>query len=320
MLDLVRLARRPAFPPGGVELYRQIGLLTGMQEGWDVGVIACGLGLTVEYFAREWGVEAHGVDEDPRVIEEAEERVRAAGLLARAHFQQAPVDALPFRDGIFDVTIAELGLTARAEPEAAVRELTRVTRPGGQVVLVQPVWKAPVEAARRAVLSEHLGTRPLMLVEWKRLLREAGLTDLHVEDWTDDETAFRPHVSKPFPDFAELFSLRQKLGILVRAYRVWGWRGVWTAVQREREVHRLLTRERILGLDLIKAVRPLAVGEAGGEPATRAAGAFDERTPGGGEPVGGVAGTLPPAASAGGASTDEEEEVSGLPLFGSGES
>lgn len=29
MLDLIHLSRRPLFPPGGVDLYRQIALLTG---------------------------------------------------------------------------------------------------------------------------------------------------------------------------------------------------------------------------------------------------------------------------------------------------
>ena len=37
-----------------------------------------------------------------------------------------------------------------------------------------------------------------------------------------------------------------------RAWRHWGWRGVWTALSRERAVHNLLTRERILGLDLVR--------------------------------------------------------------------
>lgn len=256
MVDLVRLARHPAFPPGGPELYRQIARLTDLSETSEVLVVACGLAVTVEYFVREFGVEASGVDEDARAIESAEGRLRDAGLLDRAHLQHAPVDKIPFKDGIFDVTVAELALTARADPADAIAEVVRVTKPGGHVVLVQPMWKAPVDEARRGILSEHLGTRPLMLVEWKKLLKEAGLENLHIEDWSDEETAFRPKVSKPFPDFAELFSVREKLGILRRAWGIWGWRGAWTALAREREVHNLLTRERILGLDLVKGTRP----------------------------------------------------------------
>lgn len=91
-----------------------------------------------------------------------------------------------------------------------------------------------------------------MVVEWKRLLREAGVEDVHVEDWSDEETSFRSTVVKPFPDFAEMFSLGERLAILRRAWKKWGWRGVSAALAREQEVHKLLTGERILGLDLLR--------------------------------------------------------------------
>ncbi len=255
MLDLVRLSRRRLFPPGGRALYRQIAILTDMSPGDEVLVAGCGSGVTAEYFVREFGVQGSGVDDDPLLIQNAEARMREEGLRGSLQFQVGPMDDLPYRDGIFDIAIAEVGMTARVPPAAAVRELVRVVKTGGTVILVQLVWKAPVDAERQAVLSEHLGARPLMLVELKRLLREAGVSRLHTEAWSDEATSFRPAVTKPFPDFAELFSLPEKLAILRRAWRRWGWKGVRTAVSREVEVHRLLTRERVLGLDMIKGVK-----------------------------------------------------------------
>lgn len=251
MLDLVRLSADPRFPPGGKDLYRQIGLLTDMSSGEEVLDVGCGTGVTLEYFVREWGVHGSGVDPDGWQIQRAEERVRDAGLAERLQLQEAPLDALPYRDEIFDVVLGELGLAARADPASVVREMVRVAKPDGRLVLVQLVWKAPVDSERRGVLTDHLGARPLMLVEWKRILREAGVQELHTEDWSDEDTAFRPTVTKPFPDFAELFSLGEKLGILRKAWSRWGWRGVRAAMARELEVHRVLTRERILGLDLL---------------------------------------------------------------------
>lgn len=264
MLDLVRLSSRPIFPPGGVELYRHVALLTDLSPGMEVLEAACGTAVPLEYWVTEYDVNGSGVDPDPAAIERAEARIRDRGLSDRAQFQNAPLDDLPYRDEIFDVAVAEMGLTAHADPEEAIRELVRVTRPGGTVVLVQLVWTAPVDERRRKVLSSHLGARPLMLVELKRILRETGVRELHTEDWSDEETAFRRSVTKPFPDFTELFSLPEKLGILRRAWRRWGWSGVKAALLREREVHRLLTRERVIALDLIlgtKEVRPGASGE-----------------------------------------------------------
>jgi SAM-dependent methyltransferase len=251
MLDLVRLSPRDLFPPGGRDLYRQIAVLTEMDEGTEVLVASCGSGVTAQFFVQEFGVHCSGADEDPVLVERAELRARQAGLQDRLQFQRGSMAALPFRDGIFDVTVAELGLTAHVEPEEAIRELVRVTRPGGRLALVQLVWKAPVDPDRRLILGRHLGARPLMLMELKRLLREEGVRHLHTEGWSDEATAFRPQITKPFPDFAELFSVPEKLRILKRAWGRWGWKGVRIALAREAEVHRLLTRERILGLDLI---------------------------------------------------------------------
>jgi ubiquinone/menaquinone biosynthesis C-methylase UbiE len=255
MLDLVRLSPRDLFPPGGQDLYRRVAILTGMTEGQEVLVAACGPGVSLEYFVREFRVHGSGVDDDARLVERVEARARRAGLASAMQAQQAPMHALPYRDGVFDVAVAELGLTARAEPARAIREVVRVVKPGGRVVLMQLVWRAPVEPERRAMLSGYLGAQPLMTMEVKRILRESGVERLHTEGWTDEGTSFRGRAHKPFPDFAELFTLSEKLGILRRAWRRWGWKGVREAMARELEVHRLLTRERILGLDMISGVR-----------------------------------------------------------------
>ncbi len=261
MLDLVRLSPRRLFPPGGVELFRQIALLTEMSEKDEVLGVACGKGVALGYFVEEFGVTAAGVENDPRMVELAEGWAREAGVAGRLQFQSGRSDALPYRDAIFDISIGEYGMANHCEPGDAVKELVRVTKPGGFVILVQLVWKAPVDEVRQRVLSEHLGARPMMVVEWKRLLREAGVQDVHTENWSDEETSFRGGVVKPFPDFAELFSLPEKMGVLRRAWRRWGWRGVKTMLTRESEVHRLLTTERILGLDLLRGRKGAVEGE-----------------------------------------------------------
>ena len=259
MLDLVRLSPRPLFPPGGEPMYRQIALLAGMSAGTEVLDVGCGRAVPLEYFAREFEVQGAGIEQDAALVQDAVDRIRARELGGRVQVQQAPPDQLPYRDEVFDVAVGEVEMTASADPAAAVKELVRVTRPGGVVVLIQLVWLAPVEAHRRELLAEHLGVRPRMLVEWKRMLREAGVAELHTEDWSDPDTAFRSGGVKPFADFAELFSLWEKIGILRRAWARWGWTGVRTVLAREREVHRLLTRERVLGLDLIKGIKTAAV-------------------------------------------------------------
>ena len=269
--------------------------------------------FVVEGQRRHLAVSSVSTPQDVADGEQAEARSRDEGIADRLQFQTGRSDALPYRDEIFDATVGEIGLSNHCEPAAAISELVRVTKPGGIVVLVQLVWKAPVDEQRRVVLADHLGARPLMVVEWKRLLRESGISTVHTEDWSDEETAFRPTVAKPFPDFAELFSVGEKIGILRRAWTRWGWRGVRTVLEREREVHRLLTRERILGLDLLKGRK----GEAAEDSVARAEAESappDHESQTETATVGEETVTVPEAAR-----DDEREETdtAGLPLFGS---
>ncbi|OKK21078.1 ubiquinone biosynthesis methyltransferase UbiE [Streptomyces sp. CB00455] len=61
---------------------------------------------------------------------------------------------LPFKDGVFDTVTISFGLRNVQDTDAALRELYRVTKPGGQVVICefsQPTW-APL----RTVYTEYL--------------------------------------------------------------------------------------------------------------------------------------------------------------------
>ena len=150
---------------------------------------------------------------------------------------------------------------------------------------------------------------------------------------SDEETSFRPAVVKPFPDFAELFSLGERMAILRRAWQRWGWRGVSTAIARENEVHKLLTNERILGLDLLRGRK--AGGVAAGASRLRSGATLEqadapppsepsEDEPSS-EPSGGNrSGLVETSVMAPQRRVDGDEEVSsdaeteGLPLFGGG--
>ncbi len=299
MLDLVRLSPRRFFPPGGEALYRQVALLTELRPGVELLDVACGRGVALEYFVREWGVHGTGVDPDPDLLARGEAHMKGADLAAEVSFQEASPDNLPFRDQTFDVVVGEMGLGAGVDPGKAVREMIRVTRQGGHVALIQLTWTGALEEGRKEALAEHLGARPLMVVELRRILLEAGVRALHAEDWTDEGGGPRGTGRQPFPDFAELFSFTEKMGILRRAWRRWGWKGVRSVFQREAEIHRLLTRERSLGLNLLLGVK--GTPSSGGR-----------KPESGGEALG-METDLPPE------DRDGDLQASGLPLFGGGE-
>jgi demethylmenaquinone methyltransferase/2-methoxy-6-polyprenyl-1,4-benzoquinol methylase len=62
--------------------------------------------------------------------------------------------ALPFRDGAFDAVTISFGLRNLADTAAGLRELLRVTRPGGRLVICE--FSTPTNPAFRTVYLEYL--------------------------------------------------------------------------------------------------------------------------------------------------------------------
>src|SRR5215813_11605420 len=58
--------------------------------------------------------------------------------LANVQFHECTADSLPFPDNSFTATVSRLGIMFVPDPLAAVREMLRVTKPGGGLALA--VW------------------------------------------------------------------------------------------------------------------------------------------------------------------------------------
>jgi ubiquinone/menaquinone biosynthesis C-methylase UbiE len=253
MIDLLRLSRSKGFSPGDQVLYRQIAKQTGLSDdgtSWAVVDVPCGRGAVALFLAQNYEAEVSGVDPDPTAIDVGDQRARNSGRSTMVHLQTAVADDLPYQDEVFDLAIGELGLAAADDPLKAVAELGRVTRPGGQVALLALIWTGHVQDDRRQMLIQHIGAPPLTLVAWKQALREANVADLRVEDWSDQAFPFLIR-GRTFTHIGELPTLFDKLSILGRAWRRWGWRGLKGAVDREYEIRTLLGSERTIGVTLI---------------------------------------------------------------------
>jgi len=151
----------------------------------DVG---CGTGSDVVEMARRMphGAKATGVDTSEAMIAEA--RRRAAGLGADVLFRLGDALDLPYPDGVFDVCRVETVLQHLADPLRAIRELVRVTRPGGRVGALEMdlgtvLVDHPDRTVTQAVLSANADSmaQPWMGRQLPRLFREAGLTGVSVD-------------------------------------------------------------------------------------------------------------------------------------------
>ena len=92
----------------------------------DVG---CGVGMYTNAFSRHTP-HVYGVEIESERAQEARDRARAV--------MQAVSEALPFASESFDVTFSHEVLEHVADDRRSAREMVRVTRPGGHIVIFVP--------------------------------------------------------------------------------------------------------------------------------------------------------------------------------------
>lgn len=133
---------------------------------------------------------AVGVDFDPRMLAEADRRAQAAGGAACArHVLADGVGGLPFPADCFDACRSERVFQHLRQPERALAEMARVTRPGGWIVVLDTdhctkSFDTPeVDIERRLVryAADHLHSNGYAGRTLYRLFRQQGLADIAVE-------------------------------------------------------------------------------------------------------------------------------------------
>ncbi|MGE3797375.1 MAG: class I SAM-dependent methyltransferase [Thermomicrobiales bacterium] len=123
-------------------------LVTSGTRVLDAG---CGTGL-LPLLAHLRGAEVTGIDASPALLEVARERLPGADL------REGDLEALPFPDAAFDAVTAVNSIFYASDIDAATRQLVRVTRPGGRVVVT--AWGPPERSDLLQKVFPKLG--PLM--------------------------------------------------------------------------------------------------------------------------------------------------------------
>ena len=111
----------------------------GISEGQNVLDVAGGSGEPGLTIAARVGPRGSVTCTDAvaEMVEAARHEAVRRGL-ANVQFRQCTADSLPFPDNSFDATVSRLGIMFVPDPPAALREMLRVTRPGGRLALA--VW------------------------------------------------------------------------------------------------------------------------------------------------------------------------------------
>lgn len=143
--------------------------------------VACGPGLLVCALAKQVR-HATGIDLTPAMLEQAR-RVQQEQGLTNVTWDQGDVTAMPYADATFDVVTCRFAFHHFPDPLAVLREMRRVCRAGGRVVVVDSAPAAEKADAFNAMekLRDPSHTRALPVAEMTALFRAAGLPEPQVE-------------------------------------------------------------------------------------------------------------------------------------------
>ena len=171
-----------------VQLSSQLADLAGISAGQRAIDVGSGPGaLTAELVRRLGAGNVVAVDPSEPFVAAARERNPGVEV------QLAPAEELPYEDGSFDAALAQLVAHFMGDPVAGLREMARVTKPGGVVAAsvwdfaggrapLSPFWRA-ARKLREDTLDESglAGARRDHLAE---LFEAAGLRELVQEEHT----------------------------------------------------------------------------------------------------------------------------------------
>ncbi|HRP97532.1 MAG TPA: class I SAM-dependent methyltransferase [Rhodocyclaceae bacterium] len=146
------------FEPGRRRVVEALNCRPG-EEVLEVGV---GTGLSLRYYPAHARVT--GIDLSPHMLARANVHVRRHGL-RNVNLMAMDVQSLSFPDESFDKISALYVASVVPDPAQMMRELERVCRPGGEVVVVNHFTRKDGVIARvergLAPLARSLGFRPL---------------------------------------------------------------------------------------------------------------------------------------------------------------
>ena len=154
----------------------------------DVG---SGLGGPARYFARRFGCRVSGIDLTAEFCDVARHLTSRLGLAERVSFEQGDALAMPFGDAAFDGAYSMNVSMNIADKRALYREIHRVLKPGGWLVLSEVVQGPGGEPAYPAPWARTAATSFLATADETRTnLAASGFTIERERDTTEAALAY----------------------------------------------------------------------------------------------------------------------------------
>jgi len=155
------------FAPSFAEGHTRMVEALDAQPGERVLEVGVGTGISLRHYVL--GVKVDALDFSAAMLKKAQKRLDKGEVVAEVRLHQMDAHKLEFDDDTFDHAVVAHAIAVVAEPEVVLREMMRVTRPGGKLVVVNhykddpgKLWRAWNPVRRKLGLGQHFDLPELL--------------------------------------------------------------------------------------------------------------------------------------------------------------
>jgi SAM-dependent methyltransferase len=193
VLVVLRQCRKPSWWPGRLFVsimnvshagVTQWGLShVQVEKNFVVLDVGCGGGRTIHTLAdRVPEGMVYGIDYSETSVAAARRTNKEGIESGRVNIRQASVSSLPFPDRTFDLVTAVETHYYWPEPVADLREILRVLKPGGRLVIIAETYKGQRFGWIVAAPMKLLGARYMTVREHQDLFAAAGYSEITIDE------------------------------------------------------------------------------------------------------------------------------------------
>jgi SAM-dependent methyltransferase len=166
--------------PGGHRSTDELFSLAELKSSDRVLDVGCGVGVTGIEIVRRFGCDVTISDKSQLMLAEARANVSAAGMSERIQVDWGDIVSLPYEDDTFDVAIVE-AVTMFVDRDRAIREVVRVTKPGGRILDHEFCWRDKPNLEALEILRQPMmcpGINFDDVRNWEMLFERHGVSGL----------------------------------------------------------------------------------------------------------------------------------------------
>jgi len=181
--DYARLLFGNSMHPGGLELTRELGQKIGITNDSKVLDVACGVGTTAIFLAKNFGCNVTGIDLGTKNVDEAIQNATKQGTISHMEFKVSDAEKIDFQDESFDHVLCECSLCLFPDKKRTSSEIYRVTRKGGRIGISDIVVRGELPQNLRDSLYRFVCVLEAKSEkEYRGYLQDAGFLNVESDD------------------------------------------------------------------------------------------------------------------------------------------